>query len=172
MFPFFATELRLRGSYEWNNNSESMEKMDLTQTTPRSVREKMLGLVQLARTTDKAKALAHGTIGEYEYPSEIDTSLFEFLNMNGSDFLEVVKVAKSDADIEGYTKSFVAKKSPDEIASFNRRCMTSVPKGESLEHFTALRTRIAPDRTDITTWPDLLDLDEGRSVAKREPAKT
>lgn len=145
--------------------------MDLTQTTPRSVREKLLGLVQLARTTDKAKALAHGTIGEYEYPSEMDEALFEFLDMKGSDFLEFVKIAKSDAEIVGYAKGFVSKKSPDEIVSFNKRCMTSVPKGESLEHFTALRTRIARDRTDITTWPDLLDLDEGRSVAKREPTK-
>ena len=148
-----------------------MEKMDLTKTTPRSVREKLLGLVQLARTTDKAKASAHGTVGEYEYPSAMDEGLFEFLGMRASDFLEFVKVAKSDAEIEGYAKGFVGKKSPDEIASFNQRWMTGVPKGESLEHFTALRARIAPDRTDITTWPDLLDLDEGRSVAHREPAK-
>jgi len=127
--------------------------------------------VQLARTTDKAKALARGTIGDYEYPSAMDEGLFEFLNMKGTDFLEFVKVAKSDAEIEGYVKGFVGKKSSDEIASFNHRCMTTPPTGESLEHFTALRTRIAPDRTDITTWPDLLDLDEGRSVDHREPAK-
>ena len=132
----------------------------------------MLGLVQLARTTDKAKAFAHGTIGEYEYPSEMDEGLFEFLDMNGSDFLQFVKVAKSDAEIEGYIKGFVEKKSSDELASFNRRWMTSAPQGESLRDFTALRTRIAPDRTDITTWPDLLDLDEGRKVADRQPAKT
>jgi hypothetical protein len=148
-----------------------MEEMNLTQTTPRSVREKLLGLVQLARTTDKAKALAHGTIGEYEYPSAMDEGLFEFLGMKGSDFLEFMKVAKSDVEIESYIKSFVAKKTPDEIASFNQRWMTNAPKGESLKHFTALRTRIAPDRTDVTTWPDLLDLDEGRTVADREPAK-
>ncbi len=145
--------------------------MNLTQTTPRSVREKLLGLVQLARTTDKAEALAHGTIGEYEYPSSMDEGLFEFLGMNASDFLEFVKVAKSKAEIETYLKGFVGKKSPDKIAAFNQHWMTSAPKGESLQHFTALRTRIAPDRTDITTWPDLLDLDEGRSVAHREPAK-
>lgn len=148
-----------------------MEKVDLTQTKPRSVREKFIGLVQLARTTDKAKALAHGTIGEYEYPSSMDEGVFEFLGMKATDFLEFVKIAKNDTEIEGYTRGFVAKKSPDEIASFNQRWMTSVPKGESLEDFTALRARIAPDRTDVTTWPDLLDLDEGRSVAHREPAK-
>jgi len=148
-----------------------MEKMDLTQTTPRSVRVKLLGLVQLARTTDKVKASAHGTIGEYDFPSAMDEGVCEFLGMKASNFLEFVKVAKSDAEIEDYIKGFVAKKSPEEIASFNQRWMTSTPEGESLQHFIALRTRIAPDRTDVTTWPDLLDLDEGRSVADREPAK-
>src|SRR5579872_7496033 len=149
-----------------------MEKMDLTQTTPRSVREKLLGLVQLARTTDKAKALALGNLGEYEYPSAMDDGLFEFLGMKGSEFLEFVKVAKSDAEIASYTRGFVEKKSPDEIISFNERWMASTPKGESLERFRALRAHIAPERTDVTTWPDLLDLDEGRSVARSEPAKS
>lgn len=145
--------------------------MDLTQTTPRSVREKLLGLVQLARTIDKAKASAHGELGEYEYPSTMDEGLFEFLGMKASDFLQFIKVAKSDAEIESYTRGFVEKKSPDEIASFNQRWMASTPKGESLERFTALRAKIAPERTDVTSWPDLLDLDESRSVARREPAK-
>ena len=85
--------------------------------------------------------------------------------------MEFAKTAKNDAEIEGYVRRFVEKKSPDEIASFNRRWMTSTPEGESLEHFTKMRTRIAPERTDVTTWPDLLDLEEGRSVAHRELAK-
>jgi hypothetical protein len=148
-----------------------MEIMDLTKTTPRSVREKLLGLVQVARTIDKAKAVAHGNIGEYEYPCPMDEGLFEFLGMKSSDFLQSVKTAKNDAEIEGYVKNSVQKKSPDEIASFNQRWMTSTPKGDSLQHFTAERTRIAPQRIDVTTWPDLLDLDEGRTVAHREPAK-
>lgn len=148
-----------------------MERMDLTQTTPRSVREKLLGLVQLGRTTDKAKAFTQGSIGEYEYPCVMDKGLFEFLGMNDAEFLQFVKVAKSDAEIEGYVRGFVQKKSADEISSFNQRWMSSTPKGESLEHFTTMRKRIAPDRIDVTTWPDLLDLEEGRSVAHREPAR-
>jgi hypothetical protein len=148
-----------------------MEKMDLTKTVPRSVREKHLGLVQLARTIDKAKASAHGTIGQYEYPSEMDKGLFEFLGIQGLEFLKIVKVATTDAEIDGYIKGFVEKKTSDEIASFNRRWMTSMPEGESLEHFTKIRTRIAPERTDVTTWPDLLDLEEGRVVAHRELVK-
>jgi hypothetical protein len=35
-------------------------------------------------------------------------------------------------------------------------------------HFNELRAKIAPSRTDVTSWPDLLDLDEGRTVPHRE----
>jgi len=142
--------------------------MDLTSKTPRSAREKVLGVVQLARTIDKAQALVHGKIGEYEYPCPMDQSLFDFLGMKESAFTDFVKHAKSDTEIVNFSKGFVEKKSLDEIADFNRRAMTTKPTGESLEHFTELRSSIAPDRTDVTTWPDLLDLEEGRPVALRQ----
>jgi len=141
--------------------------MDLTKTTPRSVRETVLGGVQLARTTDKVKAQADGTIGEYHYDSPMDQGVLEFLEIKSSDYLNFVKHAKSDAEIETFLKDYVAKKSPDEIRSFNKRWMTTKPTGESLEHFNKMRSEIAPGRTDVTTWPDLLDLEEGRPVGER-----
>ncbi|MBI3607736.1 MAG: DUF5069 domain-containing protein [Nitrospirae bacterium] len=33
---------------------------------------------------------------------------------------------------------------------------------ESLRHVLEVRDRVAPHRTDVTTWVDLLDLEEGR----------
>ncbi len=146
--------------------------MDLTKTTPRSVRETLLGVVQLARTTDKAKAKANGTLGEYDYDSAMDRGVLEFLEIKSSDYLDIVKNAKSDTEIEDYLKGYVAKKSPEQIQGFNARWMTAKPTGDSLEHFTKMRQQIAPERTDVTTWPDLLDLDEGRPVAKRTTIPT
>ncbi len=142
--------------------------MDLTKTTPRSVRETMLGIVQLARATDKAKALAHGNIGEYKYDCPMDEGLFEYLGMDPKAFLEVVKNAKSDYEIEAYAKTFVAKKDPRNIEAFNKKWLSAVPTGESLKHFYELRTKIAPSRTDVVSWSDLLDLEEGRTVPHRE----
>lgn len=142
--------------------------MDLTKTAPRSVREKMLGIVQLARTTDKAKALAHGSIGEYNYDCPMDQGLFEFLGMDPKTFLNLVKEAKSDSEIETYAKTFVAKKDPRDIEAFNKKWLSAVPTGESLRHFEELRSKIARSRTDVVSWPDLLDLDEGRPVPHRE----
>ena len=144
--------------------------MDLTKSAPRSVSEKMLGIVQLARATDKAKAVAHGNVGEYHYDCPMDQGLFEFLDMNSKEFLNVVKEAKSDSEIEAYAQRFVSRKDPASIEAFNKKWLSESPTGESLKHFQELRAKIAPQRTDVTTWPDLLDLDEGRTVPYRKMA--
>ncbi len=144
--------------------------MDLTKGTPRSVRDKFLGIVQLGRTTDKAKAVAHGTIGEYKYNCSMDKGLFDFLGMSDSEYLKVVTNAKLDSEIENYVKGFLAKKTPQEIGEFNKLSLTQTPSSESLEHFNELRDQIAPDRKDVRTWPDLLDLEEGRSIPQRMSA--
>jgi Domain of unknown function (DUF5069) len=142
--------------------------MDLTKTSPRSVSSMMLGVVQLARATDKAKALAHGSIGEYKYDCPMDQGLFEYLGMEPEAFLKVVKEAKSDSEIEAYAKTFVAKKDPRNIEAFNKKWLSTVPTGDSLKHFEELRSKIAPSRTDVVSWSDLLDLEEGRTVPHRE----
>ena len=142
--------------------------MDLTKTYPRSVHDRMLGIVQLPRTIDKGKAQAYGNIGEYNYDCPMDKALFEFLGLNGDELLEVIKNAKSDAEIEAYVKPFVDKKSADELERWNTEWVTRKPHGESMEYFLNLRNQLAPDRTDVTTWADLLDLDEKRPVPRRD----
>jgi hypothetical protein len=146
--------------------------LDLSETVPRSVSEKMLGIVQLARTTDKAKAVAHGRLGEYLYDCPMDQALFEYLGMNSKAFFTMVKDSTSDAEIEAYANTFVAQKDPRALEEFNATWLSITPVGESLKHFDALRAKIAPERTDVTTWPDLLDLDEGRVVPQRTPLPT
>jgi hypothetical protein len=141
--------------------------MDLTKATPRSVSSMMLGIVQLARTTDKAKALVHGNIAAYKYDCPMDHGLFEYLGMEPEAFLTVVRGAKNDSEIEAYAKTFVAKKDPRNIEAFNKKWLSAVPTGESLEHFEELRSQIAPSRTDVVSWSDLLDLEEGRTVQHR-----
>ena len=142
--------------------------MDLTKTAPRSVSAMMLGIVQLARTTDKAKAVAHGSIGEYKYDCSMDQGLFDYLGMGPKEFLNIVKGAKNDSEIEAYAKTFIAKKNSRSIEAFNKKWLSAVPTGESLKHFQELRTKIAPSRIDVVSWSDLLDLEEGRAVPHRE----
>ena len=144
--------------------------MDLTKDYPRSVSAKWQGIVQLGRAIDKGKATAHGNVGEYHYSCPMDQHVFEFLGIDGEKLLEVIRNAKSDADIEAYTRPFVAAKPAEEITRFNREWLTHEPTGESREYFLKLRDQVAPDRTDVTSWPDLLDLDEKREVPRRTPA--
>lgn len=141
--------------------------MDLTKEYPRSVHDKVLGVVQLARTIDKAKAVAHGNVGEYHYNCSMDQAVFGFLGIDRDRLLDIVRSSKGDADIEARLAPIVREKSVAEIEQWNHDWLTHKPEGASLEGFTALRAQIAPDRTDVETWPDLLDLDEKRNVPVR-----
>jgi Domain of unknown function (DUF5069) len=145
--------------------------VDLTKEYPRSVHAKWQGIVQLGRAVDKGKAKAAGTQGEYNYDCPMDKAVFEFLAIDGDKLLEVIGSAKGDAEIEAYTRPFVAAKSAEEIENWNREFVKHEPEGgESLAYFTNLRDSIDPSRTDITTWADVLDLDEKRDVPRRTPA--
>jgi hypothetical protein len=146
----------------------------MTPTTtafPRSVHDKYLGIVMLGRTIDKANMVAKGTIGEYIYDCPMDQALFAEFGIDGKKLstivADVAKNASHGAAVEAYLKPLVQKKAQGDLDRFNRETLGHKPTGESLTHFQALRAKIAPDRTDVTTWPDLLDLDEGRTVPKR-----
>jgi hypothetical protein len=146
--------------------------MDLTKSYPRSVRDKVLGLVQVGRTIDKGKALANGTIGEYNYDCPMDKHLFEYLGLDGAKLLDVIKNAKSDAEIEAWLKPYVDKKSASDIDQFNQEWLKHGPAAgtPAQEFFLKLRSEVAPDRTDVNNWADLLDLDEKRTVPHRVAA--
>jgi hypothetical protein len=146
--------------------------MDLTTSFPRSVHEKMAGVVMLARTTDKAKAKAHGNLGEYHYNCPMDVGVFTFLGIDHEQFLATVANAKDDSEIEAYAKTFADKKTPAEIADFNAHFVQHAPEpgSDGEKYFLELRNAVAPDRTDVTNWADLLDLDEKREVPRRTAA--
>ncbi len=142
---------------------------DLTTSYPRSVRDKCLGLVQLGRAVDKGIATAEGRNGEYNFDCPMDNGVFGFLGVDGKALLEVIKKANSESDIEAYLKPFVAKKTPEQIQAFNEEFVTHAPEpgSDGEKYFLNLRSEAAPGRTDVTTWTDLLDLDEKRQVPQR-----
>jgi Domain of unknown function (DUF5069) len=146
--------------------------MNPTTTFPRSVHEKYLGVVQLARTIDKAK-LAAGSIGEYRYDA-MDQALFAEFGIDGKKLSAIVSdVVKNNShvpNIEAYVKPLVEKKTPLEIQRFNHETLNRKPTGDALKQFETLRTKIAPERSDVTSWADFLDLEEGRPVPKRPTA--
>ncbi len=142
--------------------------MDLTKEYPRSVHDKVHGLVQIGRAIDKGKALAHGNPGEYNFNCPMDVAVFSFLGIDHDALFEVIKNAKNDDEIYAYVKTFIDKKPAEEIERWNREWVSHQPEGESLQYFLNLRSQVAPDRTDVMTWADLLDLDEKRTVPVRQ----
>ena len=146
--------------------------MDLTRSYPRSVRDTLAGVVMLARTADKAKAAANGNIGEYHYNCPMDQAVLTFLGIDHEQFLAKVKIAQNDGEIEEFVKEYTARKTPAEIEEFNRSflLLKPAPGSGSATFFEELRASVAPERTDVTTWADLLDLDEKRSVPERTAA--
>lgn len=146
-----------------------MLKRDLTTSYPRSVRDELLGVVQLGRAVDKGIALANGLNGEYNYNCPMDKAVFGFLGIDGNALLDVIKNAQNESEIEAYLEPFVAAKTPHELETFNAGFLEHGPKpGSDAEaYFLDLRNSVAPDRTDVSTWPDLLDLDEKRDVPRR-----
>ena len=141
--------------------------MDLAKEYPRSVHDKWQGVVQLGRTIDKGKAKTQGTIGEYNYNCPMDQAVFSFLGIDHEQMLDSIRNARNDAEIEAFARPFVDARSREEIESWNREWLSHEPEGESAKAFQDLRAEIAPDRTDVTTWPDLLDIDEKRHVPRR-----
>ena len=138
--------------------------MDLTKNFPRSPKQKMAGIVMLPRTIDKARAFNAGTLGEYHYDCPLDKEVFNFL---GADEAELAKKAGelNDAQLEDWVRTtFLTKKTPAEINAFNQEFLADAPapNSESEERFLKIRNRLDPSRTDVVTWPDLLDLEEGR----------
>jgi hypothetical protein len=143
--------------------------MDLNTSFPRSVKDKIAGVVMIARTTDKARAKAHGNIGEYHYDCPMDKAVFGFLGIEADPFLDVVSKAPDDTAVSAYVKTFADKKSAAEIEGFNTGFLQYSPEkgSEGETYFHDLLKSVAPDRKDITTWSDLLDLDEKREVPQR-----
>ncbi len=146
--------------------------LDLTTAYPASVKEKLHGIVQLQRTIDKGHAKVHGNIGEYHYNCPMDAAVFSFLGIGHEALLAVIDKAQNPQEIADYVKPFVEKKSPAEIAAWNEQWLRHAPEpgSDGEKYFLELRSSVAPERTDVTAWADLLDLDEKRPVPQRVAA--
>lgn len=144
-----------------------VKALDLTYDYPRSPKEKLGGTMHLARMSDKARAKAAGTVGEYIYPCPLDQSLLDFLGITGDAFYEAVKDL-NDGEVLDWLRQNAKARSPEEIEEWNQTLLNRKPRSEeSMRHFIGSLRRFAPHRTDVTAWADLLDLEEGREVPYR-----
>ena len=147
--------------------------MDLTKHYPRSVHERFAGIVQIGRTVDKARAYKAGTVGEYHYNCGMDRAAFEFLGIDDHEAFADTVSRLDDAAVERWLREkYISKKSQAEIDRFNTEWPAHAPEHgtDGERYFLELREQLAPGRDDVTTWADLLDLDEHRDVPRRAAA--
>ena len=135
--------------------------MDLTAAYPRSPYDMLAGLVMLARTAEKARALHSGKLGDYIYNCPLDELLFAFFEMSPDEFAQVVEQTNGDDELASWLGKH-RPRSQQQKQNFNDEMRHKCPEGEEgREWLQAQRKRLA--REDLHTYFEVLDADEERS---------
>jgi hypothetical protein len=132
---------------------------------PRGPYEKLGGYVHLPRLIDKARLHRQGLLNGYNYKTVgFDKHLLGFLKLDGDAFEEAADRLKRDDEILKWVQAHGAKHSADEIEQWNQAMIARHPdsaeKKARFLHF--LKEAGGKDRTDIRTYFDLIEFDEGR----------
>ncbi len=136
--------------------------MDLNKTFPRSPREKLHGLVHFLRVIDKARAFKSDTLGEYIFPCPLDKIILEFVKIDADEMVRLA-TTKSEDELSHWVENACGSINPAEIERINNELLSRHPDSEERwKRFFELRDKIDPSRTDVKTWVDLIDLEEGR----------
>jgi hypothetical protein len=125
------------------------------------MRVRLGGYAVLPRMLDKGRAEIAGKSGEYHYNCPLDQRLLGFLGIEAEALLAQLAVGKGDGEILEWIRSHQTNARTDaEIAAWSDTAVKRAPDAESLEYFNEIRKTAAPNRSDIETWADLLDVDD------------
>jgi len=123
----------------------------------------------LGRTTDKARANNARSLGDYDFGCPMDRGVLSFLGIEPAEYAQRVAELGTDVRIEAWVReSYLEHKATADVERFNNEFLVSpvpLPDGHPLkfvtnEYFYQLRTQLAPDRSDLTSLADILDVDE------------
>ena len=139
-----------------------MKTPDLTERPPRSPRVRLGGLVLLPRVLDKCRATLAGKNGEYTFNCPLDQRFFAFIGLEAEAFKEEVAKGKGDWEM----LEWIQEKAPGgltdlQILAWSAHQEQRAPSDcETRAFFNELHKKAAPQREDVVTWFDLLDLDD------------
>jgi len=116
----------------------------------------------LSRILDKWRATLAGKQGEYKYNCPLDQRFFEFVGIDATALKKQLDAGKSDGEILDWVRNHARNQRTDlEITAWSEFMERRVPGDpESRSFFNELQKKVAPNREDITTWFDLLDVDD------------
>jgi hypothetical protein len=116
----------------------SIKDRDLTEQAPHSPRERFSGFAILARTTDKCRASINGKLGEYHFDCPLDNQLFSFKGINGDQFKQCVKNAKTYEEVAQWLEKAGTPKTAREITEWSDKMealkLRDVPTMKEPEH--------------------------------------
>ncbi len=140
---------------------------DLTQHPPRSPRVRLGGFVILPRMIDKARATQAGKNGEYNYGCSLDANVLDFLGVEANDFKAQIDKGLGDGELFIWLMANAKKpRLAQEIAAFSafhEQRAPSAPGSRAKMNDYQSSTPAGSKRDDISTWFDVLDLDDHQS---------
>jgi hypothetical protein len=137
---------------------------DLTQRPPRSPRVRLGGFVLLPRILDKGRASLAGNLGEYHFAGKgMDRHFFSFVGLDHESLKSELAKGLGDGEILAWVQANAkTPRQPWEIAAWSEYHQHRAPDSdnETLLYFAENVKKLSATREDVTTWFDLLDLDD------------
>lgn len=138
---------------------------DLTQTFPRSPREKLADYVHAARMLDKCRAALAGCAGEYHYDCPLDRYFFDCTGIDSTAFKTYVATGATDDEVAAWITAHSQVKERAEIVAWNNRMRSlrvcDLPADLQLFLEDYIPKFIPPNRP-VRVWFDVYDLEEKR----------
>ena len=138
---------------------------------PRSPTVQVGGIAHLGRIIDKIRLRHAGQVQDYNYLTVgFDRYLLDFLELETSAFEQRVLLGGTDTELLDWVHVHMRNRSPEEMAQWNQRIETSGPIDEAGQaRFQQRLDAVAQKRgvdvstlPQITTWADIIQLDENR----------
>ena len=138
---------------------------------PRSPKSLLGGIAHLGRFIDKIRLRHAGQIQDYNYITVgFDKYLVDFLQIDPKAFEQRVLAGGTDEELLAWVKANSRNPSDQEIAQWSQGLLTSGPKDDvAHQRFQGRVQDIATKRAVavsslpfVSTWADVIELDEGR----------
>ena len=148
-----------------------VDKSGMTPSYPRSPKALLGGMAHLGRFIDKIRLRRQGLIQDYNYiTTGFDKYLIELLQINPQEFEQQVWRGDPDEKLLAWVQAQGRSLTDEEIRLWNDRILHGGPKDEAarqrfqnrLAEIAAKRKTTVEQLPRISTWADVIELDEGR----------
>ena len=127
------------------------------------------GYAILPRMLDKGRAELAGKNGEYHYACPNDQQFLQFAGVDPDAFKKEIAAGKADGELLEWIKANAKhKRTAAEIEAWsNWQDRRGPDNPDGREYFNDIHKEVAPGRTDIVAWAELLDMDDFASYGGR-----